>query len=155
MKMCILTPGKPRLKGVDALMEHYKKLIGRHVALDIVYTRTASANMSPAAGKQKEGEELLRACPADYVKVAMDEHGKELTSVELAAHITKWQNASRKGIAFFIGGPDGLDDAVLSCADIKLALSRFTMPHDLARVILIEQLYRAYSIKAGHPYHRV
>jgi len=155
MKLCILTPGKPRLKGVDALMEHYKKLIGRHIALDVIYTRCASANMSAAAGKQKEGEELLKACPRDYYKVAMDEHGKELTSTELVQHIATWENTSRKGVAFFIGGPDGLDSAVLSSADMTMALSKFTMPHDLARVVLIEQLYRAFSIKAGHPYHRI
>ena len=155
MKLCLLTPGKPRLKGVDALMEHYTKLLGRHGPLEVIYTRTASSGMKAAAAKQKEGEELLRACPPEYLKIAMDEHGAEMTSAGLAENIAAWQNMSRRGVAFFIGGPDGLDQAVLAAADYTLALSKFTMPHDLARVVLLEQLYRAFSILAGHPYHRV
>jgi len=101
----------------------------------------------------REGERLLAALlPTDHV-IALDEHGRELTTRELAGWLGKRMQEG-EDLAFLIGGPDGLAPEVLSRCNFTLALSRLTLPHALARVLLIEQLYRAHCILANHPYHR-
>jgi 23S rRNA (pseudouridine1915-N3)-methyltransferase len=100
-----------------------------------------------------EGEKVLaRLKPAERV-VLLDESGKQLASREFAACIDDWQTAG-DDVVFVIGGPDGVSDAVLQRAGPVWALSRLTLPHGLARVLFAEQLYRAWSLTAGHPYHR-
>jgi 23S rRNA (pseudouridine1915-N3)-methyltransferase len=87
------------------------------------------------------------------VRVALDERGRALATAPLAAQLGRWRDEGRE-VAFLIGGPDGLDPAVRQEADLVLALSALTLPHALARVVLAEQLYRAFSILHNHPYHR-
>jgi len=101
----------------------------------------------------REGERLLAAVqPADHV-IALDERGRELTTQELAAWLaTRMQQGA--DLTFLIGGPDGLAPEVLARSNFRLALSRLTLPHALARVLLSEQLYRAHCILSNHPYHR-
>jgi 23S rRNA (pseudouridine1915-N3)-methyltransferase len=101
----------------------------------------------------REGERLLAALlPADHV-IALDERGRELTTRELASWLGSRMQQG-EDLAFLVGGPDGLAPEVLSRSNFTLALSRLTLPHALARVLLIEQLYRAHCILANHPYHR-
>ncbi len=85
--------------------------------------------------------------------VALDERGRDLTSAQFAARLQAWA-AGRTPTAFAIGGPDGLEEALRNEAELQLRLSAFTLPHALAQVLLCEQLYRAASLLAGHPYHR-
>ncbi len=107
----------------------------------------------PQRARVREGERLLAAlAPREYV-VALDERGRELTTQELA----RWLGARMQhgaDVAFVLGGPDGLAPPVLARSNFTLALSRLTLPHALARVLLAEQLYRAHCILANHPYHR-
>ena len=111
--------------------------------------RTGGANQAIA----REGGRLLAAvAPADHV-IALDEHGRELTTRELAAWLGGRMQQG-EDLAFLVGGPDGLAPEVLARSNYTLALSRLTLPHALARVLLIEQLYRAHCILANHPYHR-
>jgi len=101
----------------------------------------------------REGERLLAALlPSDHV-IVLDEHGRELTTRELAGWLGSRMQQG-EDLAFLIGGPDGLAAGVRSRSDLTLALSRLTLPHALARVLLCEQLYRAHCILANHPYHR-
>ena len=86
-------------------------------------------------------------------RVALDEHGTRLTTQALAARLKDWQRAGAD-VALIIGGPDGLDPALLAGAHERIRLSDLTLPHAMVRVLLVEQLYRAWSINAGHPYHR-
>ena len=86
--------------------------------------------------------------------VALDEHGKDLTSVQLSQHLTQWQQDGRD-VAFIIGGADGLDPVFKAKADTLLRISSLTLPHGMVRVLLAEQLYRAWSITQNHPYHRI
>lgn len=86
--------------------------------------------------------------------VALDEHGKDLTSVQLSQHLVQWQQDGRD-VAFIIGGADGLDPAFKAKADTLLRISSLTLPHGMVRVLLAEQLYRAWSITQNHPYHRI
>jgi 23S rRNA (pseudouridine1915-N3)-methyltransferase len=101
-----------------------------------------------------EGARLAAAIPRDATLVALDERGRLLSSRSFAARIGAWQQQSRSELAFLIGGPDGLAGALIERADLVLALGRMTWPHLLVRMLLAEQLYRASTILAGHPYHR-
>ncbi len=93
------------------------------------------------------------AIPKGARVVALDERGTQLTTVALAKHLRDWQMGG-DDVALIIGGPDGLDPAFKAAAQLRIRLSDMTLPHALARVLLIEQLYRAWSVNANHPYHR-
>jgi 23S rRNA (pseudouridine1915-N3)-methyltransferase len=116
-----------------------------------VSPRTAASTPRRLA---EEAERLSSAVARDGVLITLDEDGRNLTSRALATRIGAWQRQGRGGLAFLIGGPDGLDPALIRRADLVLALGRMTWPHRLVRVLLAEQLYRAGTILAGHPYHR-
>ena len=100
-----------------------------------------------------EAQRLEAALPKGSRRVVLDERGARLTTLALADRLRFWLGDGRD-VAFLIGGPDGLDDALRGTADESLRLSDLTLPHALARVLLAEALYRAGSVTAGHPYHR-
>jgi 23S rRNA (pseudouridine1915-N3)-methyltransferase len=100
-----------------------------------------------------EAQRLRAAMPAHARVVALDEHGQRLTSEGLAQQLSDWREQADP-VVFLIGGPDGLDASLKREARLLLRLSDFTLPHGMARVLLAEQLYRAWSIGSGHPYHR-
>jgi len=100
-----------------------------------------------------EAERLRAALPAGCVTVALDERGRDLTSAGFAEQLGRWRDRG-EAPAFVIGGPDGLTDEFRRGAQLLLRLSSMTLPHALARVLLVEQLYRAWSILTRHPYHR-
>lgn len=102
---------------------------------------------------EQEGQAMLAAIPKQAVVIALDEHGKQYTSPELANTLQQWLNQSSQ-LVFLIGGPDGLAPDVLSRADYQWSLSPLTLPHALAQLLCAEQLYRAYTILNHHPYHR-
>jgi 23S rRNA (pseudouridine1915-N3)-methyltransferase len=98
---------------------------------------------------------LARAVPEGAVVVALDERGSLMSSPELAATLAQWRDAGRGDVAFLIGGADGLATDLRDRADLSLSFGKMVWPHMLVRVMLVEQLYRAASILAGAPYHRV
>ena len=100
-----------------------------------------------------ERARIEAAIPKGARVVALDERGTQLTTVALAKHLRDWQMGG-DDVALIIGGPDGLDPAFKAVAHLRIRLSDMTLPHALARVLLIEQLYRAWSVNANHPYHR-
>jgi 23S rRNA (pseudouridine1915-N3)-methyltransferase len=104
-------------------------------------------------GKEAEGKRLLEAVPSGATLVALDEHGKSVTTQQLSKLLAGWMQDGTQP-AFAVGGADGLADAVKESARMKISLSALTLPHALARVVLAEQIYRAWTILAGHPYHR-
>lgn len=113
-----------------------------------------SSGGDPAVARAKEGQRILqRIKPGDFV-VALDERGRGWSSVELARELARWQS-HQPSVALVIGGPEGLADEVTARANQAWSLSALTFPHGLARVIVIEQLYRAWTILQGHPYHKV
>jgi 23S rRNA (pseudouridine1915-N3)-methyltransferase len=112
------------------------------------------ANAStPAQQRDKEGEMIHKALPGDATLVALDERGEQWTTRELADHLSRWRNAARD-VVFVIGGAEGLSATVQTRASHTWGLSHLTLPHQLARVIVVEQIYRAWSLLQGHPYHR-
>jgi len=109
----------------------------------------------PAAERMaSEGKKLLDALPAKGFVVVLDRTGRVLSSDGLARKVGQWMEAGHSSLSFVIGGADGLDGAVLDRADFKLSLGALTLPHLLARAVLMEQLYRAQCIRTGHPYHK-
>ncbi len=102
----------------------------------------------------QEAQAIFAAIPADALLVALDERGTTMASDAFAARIGRWRDEGRRNIAFVIGGPDGLSQPVRDRAAELISFGRMTMPHQLVRVLLLEQLYRAATILSGHPYHR-
>jgi 23S rRNA (pseudouridine1915-N3)-methyltransferase len=119
----------------------------------LAVTEIAEARGAPAEVKRRESEALLTAIPDAAFVVALDPGGAPSDSEELARNLERWL-ASGRSVCFLIGGAEGLDATVLSRADHVLSFGRLTWPHFLARAMLAEQVYRARSIAAGHPYHR-
>jgi 23S rRNA (pseudouridine1915-N3)-methyltransferase len=104
--------------------------------------------------KEKEGKRLIAAAPEKSVCIALDPEGEMLSSDELSARMAQWELKGQGNISFFIGGSLGLSPVVTRHADLVLSLSRMTLPHQLVRLILIEQIYRAACISRGIPYHK-
>lgn len=102
---------------------------------------------------EEEGERLIAAIPARARVLALDVVGKQWTTEQLAQQMTDWM-ADGRDVAFLVGGPDGLSDRCKAMAESSVSLSRLTFPHPLVRIIIAEQVYRAWSILKGHPYHR-
>ena len=104
--------------------------------------------------RQEEGRVLLANTNPTDIKVVLDGTGKQISSTQLVDLISRWEQEGRKQATFLIGGPTGHSKEVLQRADFTLSLSRMTFTHDMVRMFLLEQLYRAYSIKAGEKYHK-
>ncbi len=115
--------------------------------------KSAAGETTAAKWMALEAERIAAALPARCVRVVLDERGKALTTADLARRIERWRQDG-SDVAFIIGGADGTAPELRRDADLLLALSSFTLPHGLCRVMLAEQLYRAVSLLAGHPYHR-
>ena len=127
------------------------------VELELIFRMPDRLTGQPKCLERRKGESesdrLLRAIQPGDVVVALDERGEPATSASFAQKLGGWRDAGQE-VTFLIGGADGLDDALRARADWQLALGRLTWPHLLVRLLLVEQLYRASTILAGHPYHR-
>lgn len=159
MKISIICVGKVKEKFFVGAINEYIKRLGRYCKLVIneVADEQTPANASDAVEnmiKDKEGERILRYINDDAYVIALAIEGKQLDSVELADKINKLGISGKSHIQFVIGGSLGLSDAVLSRSDYKLSFSKMTFPHQLMRVILLEQIYRSYRIINGEPYHK-
>jgi 23S rRNA (pseudouridine1915-N3)-methyltransferase len=153
VRLRILAVGRDRSGLFQPAVEEYARRISRHARLEIVEVPEARKYAGTARARDEEGESLLaRISERDRV-VALDERGAEPTSPELARRLAAWLEGGRD-VALLVGGADGLSEAVLRRADERLSLSRLTLAHRLARLVLAEQLYRAFAILRGEPYHR-
>ena len=121
--------------------------------LDTVPPARRAKGGDPANAIKAEGLRVLEKVKATEQLVLLDERGHEVSSVELAAKLSDWQAVGRD-LCFVIGGPDGVSQACSERADFRWSLSRLTLPHGLARVLFVEQLYRAWTVATSHPYHR-
>lgn len=121
--------------------------------LEVVGTVRRVNDGDAVKAKAAEGEKVLRKLKSTEQVIALDEHGRQWSTVELAGRLRGWQTAG-SDLAFVIGGPDGIAADCLARADLRWSLSKLTLPHGLARVLLAEQLYRAWTVVTGHPYHR-
>ena len=145
--------GKTSDKKVAELCEDYLKRINHFLKCTDTCLESAK-HTEPTKIKTMEAEKLLAKVSATDFLILLDENGKEFTSVELSQNLSKWAEANRN-IVFVIGGAYGFSDRVYQRANAKIALSKLTFPHQLARLVLYEQLYRALSIQKNLPYHHV
>ena len=139
---------------VDAYQEYAKRL-PRECTLQLVEIPLSKRRKSLGAAQaaEEEGQYLLASLPKDCTVIALDVRGNSWSTEELAVRLQDWLGSGRD-VALLVGGPDGLSAACLARADLKWSLSALTYPHSLVRVVLAEQLYRAWTINSGHPYHR-
>jgi 23S rRNA (pseudouridine1915-N3)-methyltransferase len=151
MRIVIAAVGRFRREPERELYDAFVKRLSWPVALKEV----AEPDPLPAPQrKAKEAAKLLAALPDGATLVALDQAGSALTSAAFAQRIGRWRDEGIADLAFAIGGADGLDASVLARAQLSLSLGPMTWPHLMVRALLAEQLYRAQSILAGHPYHR-
>jgi 23S rRNA (pseudouridine1915-N3)-methyltransferase len=155
MRLTVLAVGTRMPAWVNQGVQTYTKRLPRHIDLQFrelpAAPRTSGA--TPAKLMQKEGEHLLKAVPNPACVIALDEHGKNWSSTGLASQLESWM-ANDPNVVFMIGGSDGLADSCKQRADQLWSLSSLTLPHALVRVVLAEQIYRAWTLVQGHPYHR-
>ncbi len=145
MRLHVLTIGKPRLAFARAGVAEYLERFPPRQGVEVEALRASARDEESAA---------LLARSEGMFRVVLDEHGEQVTSRELARKLTEWELARTKSVAFLIGGADGHSDTLRRSADWRWSLSPLTLQHELALVVLLEQLYRARSINAGTPYHR-
>jgi 23S rRNA (pseudouridine1915-N3)-methyltransferase len=151
----LIAVGERQPAWVDAAFDDYTGRLPRHwrFALQAVsVARRGRPGNEPSAIAAEERKTLALVKPGDQV-VLLDVSGEQMDSAELSAKLESWLAASRD-LRFIIGGPDGVSQTVRHRADFCWSLSRLTLPHGLARVVFAEQLYRAWTIADGHPYHR-
>ena len=151
MQYGLVAVGRARKGAMKDLFEDYANRLTPKLSLKEVEERRP---LPPAKLKARESELLCGGIPQGAVIIVLDERGKTLTSLDFARKLEFWQNEGRGEAAFLIGGASGLDDNLRARADLVLSLGAMTWPHFLVRALLAEQLYRAQSILAGHPYHR-
>lgn len=155
MKITFLTVGKTEDAYLKEGIDKYVKRLKHYTKLDLVELNELKNTkaLSPEQQKAKEAEMILKKItPLDHV-VLMDEKGTELSSTQFAAYINKREISSSANLIFIIGGPYGFDSSVYQRANDKISLSRMTFSHQMVRLFFVEQLYRAYTIIKGEPYH--
>lgn len=159
MKITILCVGKVKEKFYRDAIDEYTKRLSRYSKLEIIEvadekTEENSSETEIALIKNKEGERLLKHIKEDAYVIALSIDGKQLDSEELSKKINSLGIQGTSHIYFVIGGSLGLSDEVIKRANYKLSFSKMTFPHQLMRVILLEQIYRAYRILNNEPYHK-
>lgn len=154
MKLLVVAIGQRQPDWADAAWADFVKRFPPEMRLEL-----KALKAEPRAGKgaaqcmAAEAQRIEAAIPRGARRVLLDERGSRLTSAQLAERLAFWRGDGRD-VALLIGGPDGIDPALKAGADEGLRLSDLTLPHALARVLLAEALYRAWSLHQGHPYHR-
>jgi 23S rRNA (pseudouridine1915-N3)-methyltransferase len=155
MKLWLVAVGQRQPAWADAAYDDFAKRFPPELRLELkaVKAEPRTSGKPPAALMATEAERINAAIPKGARRVVLDERGERRTSAQLAERLTAWMGEGRDA-ALIIGGPDGLHATLKASADETLRLSDLTLPHAFARVMLAEALYRAWSITAGHPYHR-
>ncbi|SFF48770.1 23S rRNA (pseudouridine-1915-N(3)-) methyltransferase [Fontimonas thermophila] len=155
MRIHLIAVGTRMPAWVDAAYAEYAARLPHECRLQLVEIPAAPRgnHTDLARARQQEGERMLKALPRDAQIIALDERGRMLDSIEWSRSLADWMQSGRD-VCFLIGGPDGHAPEVLARVDQRWSLSRLTLPHALVRVLVAEQLFRAWSLLANHPYHR-
>jgi len=151
MRITILAVGRLRQGPEQDLFDIYKRRLPWSLEVKEIDERRIRDDTKR---RRQETVKLTAAIPPGAVTVALDERGRTLSSAKFAATLDDWRSAGRQTVAFLIGGADGLDRELTDNADLVLALGPMTWPHQMVRAMVAEQIYRAYTILTGHPYHR-
>lgn len=155
MNIKLLAIGKTDDKNLQTLIENYQKRLSFYVKFDleIIADIKNAKNLSEAQQKEKEGELILsKISPTDEL-ILLDENGKSFSSVGFSEYLQKKMNSGIKTLVFVIGGPYGFSDLVYQKANGKVSLSEMTFSHQMVRLFVVEQIYRAFTILRNEPYH--
>jgi 23S rRNA (pseudouridine1915-N3)-methyltransferase len=155
MKLLVVAVGQRVPDWAQTAWDDYAKRFPPELKVELkaIKTEPRTNNKNTAALMAAERERIEMAIPKNARIVVLDERGKATSTVQLAQRLQDWQGGGQD-VALIIGGPDGLDPALRQSAHESIRLSDMTLPHAMVRVLLVEQLYRAWSVNAGHPYHR-
>lgn len=148
MKFRFIWPGKTKDERLRSLVQEYLERLQRFVRCELIEIREVPG------GIEKEAARIGEALSGSNLTILLDVDGREWSSPELAAEVRRWENSAVKEIAVVIGGPNGVSAAVVDRAQTRWRLSRLTLTHEMARVVVLEQLYRAYTINRGIPYQK-
>lgn len=155
MKLELPFLGKTKDSFIEQGIQEYSGRLKHYTTLNVSVLKVKrKQGWTEEQERQEEGRVLLKSLPPATLKIVLDSSGKQLSSKGLADLISRWEQEGRKQAAFLIGGPTGHSTEVLAEADLLLSFSRMTFTHDMIRLFLLEQLYRAYTIKAGEKYHK-
>ena len=150
MKFRFIWIGKTRDKNMQALQAEYLQRLSHFIKCEIIEVKDSA----PYDTKEIEGKRILEKLNQSPFVCLLDVEGRSISSPQLAKEVEKWQNRGLKDISFVIGGAEGVSPEVAMCASDRLSLSFLTFTHEMARVVLLEQLYRAYTILKGFPYQK-
>jgi 23S rRNA (pseudouridine1915-N3)-methyltransferase len=159
MHILIIAVGKIKETYLQLGISDYEKRLRPYVKLQVMEISeekrpVTTSSAVESAAKTKEGERILAVIPESSYVIALDVQGQTWSSEELAGAFRQWELAGQNNLAFVIGGDLGLSPAVLSGSDMRLSLSKMTFTHPMTRIILLEQVYRAFRILRGEPYHK-
>ena len=156
MRLRLVVIGRDRRDPLCEAAASYLERVRRYFPVELVELKEEPARKSTPVDRVRstEAERIKKAIKGTDVVVALDERGKTLTSPDVAARLARWAGEGRGSVDFVIGGPEGLDPALLSEVARRWSLSRLTLPHRMARLVLAEQLYRGCTIMKREPYHK-
>lgn len=155
MTIKLIAIGKTDSKALQQLISEYEARLKHYVRfeLDIIPDIKNTKNLSEKQQKEKEGELILKKLTATDILILLDENGKHFSSVEFSNYLQKKMNSGIKQLVFVIGGPYGFSDALYQKAQGKISLSKMTFSHQMVRLFVVEQVYRAFTILKNEPYH--
>lgn len=155
MKLIVVAVGMRMPDWVESAWRDYARRLPSDCSLELkeIKPEPRTSGKTPAQLMQAEARRIEAAISPQAYRIALDERGKDLDTMALASELEKWRQGGQD-IAFLIGGPDGLDPHLKNSCNSRLRLSSLTLPHPMVRVVLAEQLYRAWAIMTNHPYHR-
>lgn len=155
MKITLLAIGKNGYKFVDDGINEYVKRLKNYCNFELVILPDLknTKSLSQAQIKTQEASKFLAQIPKSAYVILLDENGKHFSSEKFAESIQNYMNQSMKDVVFVIGGPYGFDDQMYEKSNLKLSFSQMTLSHQLIRLVFVEQLYRAFTILRGEPYH--
>lgn len=155
MKLNIIAVGQKMPKWVNEAFSEYQKRMPKELAIQLHEVPVAARknNQNVKKLQQAEWKKQSALLPPQGIVITLDEKGKQWSSQEWSQQLQQWM-LETSHVSFLLGGPDGLADEAKAVSRQSISLGKMTMPHGLARVVLVEQLYRAYSVYKGHPYHR-
>lgn len=153
VRISFIWPGKTKDTRLRALVQEYLDRLSHFIRCEVKEVAAGKATREHA-GIKKESQSILEALRKGALTVLLEGHGQELSSLELAEVVQRWENSGTKEVAIIVGGPNGLSGEIAARASMRWSLSRLTFTHEMARVLALEQIYRAYTITRGLPYQK-
>lgn len=154
MKHELLFLGKTKDQFIEAGVQHYLKRLHHYTSFNVTTIKEKGRGKGKKLSVEEEGKLLLQTVPGGAKIVVLDSSGRQFTSLDFAKQVSQWEMQGIKQLCYLIGGPEGHSQKVRASADLLLSFSKMTFTHDMMRLLLVEQLYRAYTIKAGEKYHK-